>query len=81
MHIAAAEPAASPLRVCAAEGAAWTVVGDVASLVRFLCTRVLARLLAPESFSLLAIGICVIGFTRTFQDARINQAIMQKRRL
>jgi len=76
-----ASRSAAPLRVRAAEGAVWTAVGHAGSGIRLLCTIVLARLLAPESFGLLAMAICVLGFARMFQDVGIHQAIIQRRQL
>jgi lipopolysaccharide exporter len=46
--------------------------------VQFLQTLILARLLSPEDFGLMAIVLMVLGFVQTYADMGISSAIIQR---
>lgn len=67
------------LRTLAIRGVKWTTVGTIlASLFQFLQTLVLARLLRPEDFGLMALIVLVIGIGMRVVDLGLTSAIIQK---
>jgi lipopolysaccharide exporter len=67
------------LKRIAVSGARWTAIsaGSVTA-VQFLQTLILARLLAPEDFGLMAIVMMVIGFIQIYADTGVSGAIVHK---
>lgn len=67
------------LKAQAVRGARWTtgatVVSTVAQLLQYL---ILARILGPEQFGLMAMLMLVTGFSQIFSDAGINDAIIHR---
>lgn len=51
------------------------------NVIAFLVTIVLARLIAPEEFGLLAIAMIFVGLGKIVSNVGINNAIIQKKRL
>jgi len=67
------------LRERAARGVFWTAVQNWgASLVSLAITLVLARMLAPEAFGLLALASAFIAFMGIFLEQGLGQAIVQR---
>ncbi len=63
----------------AAEGAYWTGTSSVAATVlQFAQLAILARLLVPEDFGLMAMMMVVIGFAQAFADMGISNAIIHR---
>jgi O-antigen/teichoic acid export membrane protein len=65
-----------------ATGAKWAFLASLVS--RFappLFTIVLARILTPEDFGLLAVAMVVIAFVTLFQDLGLKQALVQRREI
>lgn len=63
-------------------GTRWSTVGQVGSqAVRLLVTLLLARLLAPSDFGLMAMSLVVIGFVELFKDLGTVQALVGARQL
>src|SRR5690554_6512194 len=64
----------------AARGAAFIVGGRfVMRLFGFVNTIVLARLLAPEDFGLVAVGITALQLLEGFSDIGVSQAVVRFR--
>lgn len=61
-----------------ANGIFWTIVGQGSSLVRFASTLVLARLLAPEDFGVIAIAVSIVSLGHLLKDWGWHQAIIQR---
>jgi PST family polysaccharide transporter len=80
---APSDPDGSPLpstRGSAFSGARWNAAGRGAQRsIRFLVSLVLARLLAPADFGLMAVATTVMNFMDLFRDFGTGQAIIQKR--
>jgi O-antigen/teichoic acid export membrane protein len=73
-------PFASGARGSAFSGARWNAAGRGAQrAIRFLVSLVLARLLAPADFGLMAVATTVLNFMDLFRDFGTGQAIIQKR--
>jgi lipopolysaccharide exporter len=67
------------LRRQALAGAKWTGAATLASaLLQFLQVAVLARLLRPEEFGLMALVLLVVGFAQAFADVGLSGAIVQR---
>ena len=63
----------------AAEGAYWTGTSGVAvTVLQFAQLAVLARLLVPEDFGLMAMMMVVIGFAQAFADMGVSNAIIHR---
>ncbi|MCH8091366.1 MAG: MOP flippase family protein [Proteobacteria bacterium] len=63
----------------AAEGAYWTGTSSVVvTVLQFAQLAVLARLLVPEDFGLMAMMMVVIGFAQAFADMGISNAIIHR---
>jgi len=63
----------------AAEGAYWTGTSSVVvTVLHFAQLAVLARLLVPEDFGLMAMMMVVIGFAQAFADMGISNAIIHR---
>ncbi|MCZ6860782.1 MAG: MOP flippase family protein [Alphaproteobacteria bacterium] len=63
----------------AAGGAYWTGSSSVAvTVLQFAQLAVLARLLVPEDFGLMAMMMVVIGFAQAFADMGISNAIIHR---
>lgn len=70
------------LRTKAIRGVKWTTVGTIiTSLFQFLQTLILARLLKPEDFGLMAIIMLVLGIGFRFLDLGLTTALIQKPKL
>jgi O-antigen/teichoic acid export membrane protein len=67
-------------RGSAFSGARWNAAGRGAQrAIRFLVSLVLARLLAPADFGLMAVATTVMNFLDLIRDLGTGQAIIQKR--
>ena len=63
-------------------GARWTGASQVAvQLVRLASVAVLARLLSPEHFGLMAMALVVTNFLEIFKDLGTSAALIQRRQL
>ena len=63
----------------AAEGAYWTGTSSVVvTVLQFAQLAILARLLVPEDFGLMAMMMVVIGFAQAFADMGISNAIIHR---
>ena len=63
----------------AAKGAYWTGTSSVVvTVLQFAQLAVLARLLVPEDFGLMAMMMVVIGFAQAFADMGVSNAIIQR---
>jgi O-antigen/teichoic acid export membrane protein len=67
------------LRATAISGAKWTTASSVAvATVQFVQLTVVARLLSPGDFGMMAMVMAVIGFAQIFTDVGIGSAIIQR---
>lgn len=67
------------LRAKAVQGTKWSAVSQGAGVtLNVLQMVVLARLLSPEDFGLVAMASVVVGFARAFQDVGISNAIIHR---
>jgi lipopolysaccharide exporter len=67
------------LKQIAFSGARWTTISTgIATAVQLLQTIILARLLSPEDFGLMAIVVMVLGFLQTYADMGISSAIIHR---
>ncbi len=67
------------LRGRSVRGGAVTLVGQAAKFVLTLASMaVLARILTPEDFGLIAMATVVIGFTSVFKDMGLSMATVQR---
>lgn len=67
------------LRAKAVQGTKWSAVSQgVGVTLNVLQMVVLARLLSPEDFGLVAMASVVVGFARAFQDMGISNAIIHR---
>ena len=63
-------------------GVRWSAVASYGcQAVRFVTSIVLARLLAPEYFGLLAMAQVFVGFAGTFSTMGFSQSIVQRKRI
>ena len=63
-------------------GVAWTALSRIVrQLLQFLTVVVLARLLTPEDFGLVAMIVVFTGFATLFVDAGFGAALVQRREL
>jgi O-antigen/teichoic acid export membrane protein len=63
----------------ALSGAKWTGAANLASVVlQFLQIAVLARLLHPEDFGLMALVVLVVGLAQAFADVGLSGAIIRR---
>ncbi|MDI6785773.1 MAG: lipopolysaccharide biosynthesis protein [bacterium] len=61
-------------------GLRWVSISIVSSrIIRFLTSIILARLLVPKDFGIIAIGLLVIQILEMFRDLGIGQAIIYKK--
>jgi len=73
------DEAISPLRRSVITGAKWgTVSAGVLFVLGITQTAVLARLLTPSDFGLMAASLVVIGLARAFADLGLSSAIVAK---
>ncbi|HEX6631666.1 MAG TPA: MOP flippase family protein [Gemmatimonadaceae bacterium] len=69
----------SGLRHQAASGARWTLLATIiAAGTQLLQVVVLARLLEPREFGLMAMVLIVIGFAQAYTDLGISAAVVQR---
>jgi len=69
----------SSLKKQAASGARWTTASTVTSTaLNFLRLAILARLLSPQDFGLMAMIMVVIGFAQAYADMGISNAIIYR---
>jgi PST family polysaccharide transporter len=74
--------AGAPLAVHAARGFAWIVSGRLVSQgAQFLASIVLARLLLPSAYGLVAITWSFTGFAALFSDLGLGAALVQSARM
>jgi lipopolysaccharide exporter len=67
------------LRAAAAEGAKWSAVSAATNaVIQFLQLAILARLLSPSQFGLVAIVMVILGFAQTYLDMGVSAAIIQR---
>lgn len=67
------------LKTKAASGAKWNAVSSFVTIgSQILKLTILARLLAPEEFGLMAIVLLIIGFAKAYADAGISGAIIHR---
>jgi O-antigen/teichoic acid export membrane protein len=67
------------LKAEAFSGAKWTTASSLTvAAIQFLQLIVLARLLAPSDFGLMAMVMAVLGFAQIFTDAGISSAIIHR---
>ena len=60
-------------------GAKWTSASSIISIgLHFLQLIILARILPPEAFGLMAMIMVVVGFSNIFSDLGVSNAIIQK---
>ncbi len=77
---ASAAPQDRPLSRATVRGAAWNYVGFVlAKGLTFISTVILARLLAPEDFGLLALGLTLTNYLDVLNDLGIGQSVIYLR--
>jgi len=67
------------LRQKAVEGTKWSAMSQgLTTGLQLLQLVVLARLLSPSDFGLIAMGMVVVGFARAFQDMGLSNAIIHR---
>ncbi|MCH7500561.1 MAG: MOP flippase family protein [Nitrospinae bacterium] len=72
----------SELHQKATSGFKWTGISSVTTTVlQLVQLLVLARLLAPEDFGLMAMLIVIIGFTQSYSDLGISNAIIHYQKI
>lgn len=72
--------AATPLTLRVARGAGWIVGGRAATgLLGFVNTIILARLLAPDDFGIVAIGLTAMQILTNLSDIGVSQAVIRFR--
>lgn len=63
-------------------GVKWTTVSMlIVTILQFAQLSILARLLDPADFGLMAVMMVVIGFSQAFQDMGISNAIIQRKNI
>jgi len=63
-------------------GARWTSVGNLAGqLIKFIVSIILARLLSPNDFGLLAMALVVMNFLDVFKTLGTRTALIQKKEI
>jgi len=71
---------AAPLTARVARGAGWIVAGRLAAgLLGFVNTIIVARLLAPEDFGLVAMGLAAMQLLTNVTDFGVGQAVIKFR--
>lgn len=74
--------AESSLRARAAKGVFWTATSNWGNeLTRLLVFAILARLLRPEDFGLVALALVFMGFTQVIADQGLADALVQRQNL
>lgn len=64
------------------KGAKWTTIGQIATaVIATLKLSVLARLLEPEAFGLLALAMLIQGFTAIFADLGLSVSLFHKQEI
>jgi lipopolysaccharide exporter len=67
------------VRRAAAQGVRWTGTAElVTSGLQFVQTAVLARLLAPEDFGLMAMVLAVLGLAQVYTDMGVSNALIYR---
>lgn len=70
------------LKAAAAEGAKWSAVSAATNAVtQFAQLAILARLLSPSDFGLVAIVTVILGFAQTYLDMGVSAAIIQRQHI
>lgn len=70
------------LRARAAKGVFWTATSNWGNeLIRLVIFALLARLLAPEAFGLMALALVFMGFTQVIADQGLADAVVQRKHL
>lgn len=69
----------APLKAKAIQGAKWTTVESVVvTVIQFSQVAVLAHILGPKAFGLIAMSTVVVGFGHAFSDMGIGNAIIHR---
>lgn len=72
----------SSLKINMAKGVMWTAVGKYAGVVvSIIVSMILARLISPEDFGVVAIAQVVITFVGVLSDLGIGTAVIQNKTL
>ena len=67
------------LKRSAAAGAKWTTISSLVNIgLRFLQVVIVAQLLSPNDFGLMAITLLVVGLAQIYADMGISNAIIHK---
>jgi lipopolysaccharide exporter len=67
------------LKSAAVSGAKWTTASGIATtLLQFFQLAILARLLSPKDFGLMAMIMMVLGFAQVYADMGISNAIIHR---
>ena len=70
------------LRRKAVSGVKWTFASQISrQVIQFVSTAILARLLAPSDYGLLAMALVVVGIIELFRDLGTSAALIQRRDL
>src|SRR5699024_12233190 len=68
----------SPLAQTAARGASFTLAAQAIRMVlQLLSVAIVARLLSPHDYGLLAIALVIVGFGEIFRDFGLTSATVQ----
>lgn len=68
-----------PLKQSAASGIKWTLSAHVVrQIAQVVTTSILAHLLSPDDFGLVAMAMVVVGFAMLFNDLGTSSSIIQK---
>ncbi len=70
------------LRRKAVSGVKWTFASQISrQVIQFVSTAILARLLAPSDYGLLAMALVVVGIIELFRDLGTSAALIQRREI
>ena len=77
LHMSASDPKRNMIR-----GAIWTVgTRWLIKGIGFLNTIIMARLLMPEDYGIVAMGMLIVGMTQTFLDFGATTALLRKEKV
>lgn len=60
-------------------GVFWTFIGQFTSLVRFISTLILAKILSPSDFGVVSIAVSIVSIAQLMRDWGWHQGIIQKK--
>ena len=70
------------LRRKAVSGVKWTFASQISrQVIQFVSTAILARLLAPSDYGLLAMALVVVGIIELFRDLGTSAALIQRKEI